>query len=128
MRIIKRLISTIMFIGITCWTVISLIPWATEMIIVSSFFAFFPLIPFLIPFFGPLMLFKNKDLVITGFLCSLLSLLYLLNAIISYPITLYMGEEMSKKQYVSIILSLIVYFCYSVILFIVRIQKFKNLK
>ena len=109
------------FILIDLWTIYSLLPWATELIIVFSFFAFIPMIPFLIPFLGPLMIVKKWKMVIGGFVASLGSIWYLKMALSSYPIRLYNSlDYMPRHQYLLILLSLLVYLVYAVLFFVVR--------
>ena len=84
------------------WLMKTLSLWGLEYIVVFSFFAFVPLIPFLAPFLGILMFFKKKRLVIAGYLLSLTAGIYLFNALRSYPIRIYMEGEMTDEQYLSL--------------------------
>lgn len=97
--------------------------WGLEYIVVFSFFLLIPLLPFLAPFLGILMFFNNKKLIITGYLLSLTAAIYLVNAIKSYPIRIYMEGEMTDEQYLSLILSLVCYLFISTAFFIYRMRK-----
>lgn len=114
------------FIGTYIWTLISLMPWGTELIIVSSFFLFIPLIPYLVPFFSLAMLTNSELMVKLGYFTSLTSFIYLLNAIKEYPIKLYMGGEMSTFDYYSLILSLISYMIVSTFYFVYKLKELDN--
>ena len=107
------------------WLKNTLSLWGLENIVVFSFFAFVPLLPFLAPFLGILMFFNNKKLIITGYLFSLTAGIYLVNAIKSYPIWIYMRGEMTQEEYLSLILSLVCYLCISTLFFIFRLKKLK---
>ena len=107
------------------WLMKTLSLWGLEYIVVFSFFAFIPLLPFLAPFFGILMFFNNKKLVISGYLLSLTTGIYLFNALRSYPIRIYMSGEMTDEQYMSLILSLISYLLISTVCFVYRMKLLK---
>ena len=113
------------FLIIYVWRMKTLSLWGLEYIVVFSFFAFVPLLPFLAPFLGILMFFNNKKLIITGYLFSLTAGIYLVNAIKSYPIWIYMRGEMTQEEYLSLILSLVCYLCISTLFFIFRLKKLK---
>jgi len=113
------------FLIIYVWLMKTLSLWGLEYIVVFSFFAFVPLLPFLAPFLGILMFFNNKKLIITGYLFSLTAGIYLVNAIKSYPIWIYMRGEMTQEEYLSLILSLVCYLCISTLFFIFRLKKLK---
>ena len=108
------------------WLMKTLSLWGLEYIVVFSFFAFIPLLPFLAPFFGILMFFNNKKLVISGYLLSLTTGIYLFNALRSYPIRIYMSGEMTDEQYMSLILSLVSYLLISTVCFIYRMKMLKH--
>ena len=107
------------------WLKNTLSLWGLENIVVFSFFAFVPLLPFLAPFLGILMFFNNKKLVITGYLLSLTTGIYLVNPLRSYPIMIYMTGEMTDEQYMSLILSLVSYLLISTVCFIYRMKLLK---
>ena len=113
------------FLIVYVWLMKTLSLWGLEYIVVFSFFAFVPLIPFLAPFLGILMFFNNKKLVITGYLLSLTTGIYLVNALRSYPIMIYMTGEMTDEQYMSLILSLVSYLLISTVCFIYRMKLLK---
>ena len=113
------------FLIVYLWLMKTLSLWGLEYIVVFSFFAFVPLLPFLAPFLGILMFFNNKKLIITGYLFSLTAGIYLVNAIKSYPIWIYMRGEMTQEEYLSLILSLVCYLCISTLFFIFRLKKLK---
>ena len=108
------------------WLKNTLSLWGLEYIVVFSFFAFIPLLPFLAPFFGILMFFNNKKLVISGYLLSLTTGIYLFNALRSYPIRIYMSGEMTDEQYMSLILSLVSYLIISTVCFVYRMKMLKH--
>ena len=108
------------------WLMKTLSLWGLEYIVVFSFFAFIPLLPFLAPFFGILMFFNNKKLVISGYLLSLTTGIYLFNALRSYPIRIYMSGEMTDEQYMSLILSLVSYLIISTVCFVYRMKMLKH--
>ena len=108
------------------WLMKTLSLWGLEYIVVFSFFLLIPLIPFLAPFLGILMFFNNKKLVITGYLLSLTTGIYLFNALRSYPIMIYMTGEMTDEQYLSLILSLVSYLLISTVCFICRMKMLKH--
>ena len=108
------------------WLMKTLSLWGLEYIVVFSFFAFIPLLPFLAPFFGILMFFNNKKLVISGYLLSLTTGIYLFNALRSYPIRIYMSGEMTDEQYMSLILSLVSYLLISTVCFVYRMKMLKH--
>ena len=108
------------------WLMKTLSLWGLEYIVVFSFFAFIPLLPFLAPFFGILMFFNNKKLVISGYLLSLTTGIYLFNALRSYPIMIYMTGEMTDEQYMSLILSLVSYLLISTVCFVYRMKMLKH--
>ena len=108
------------------WLKNTLSLWGLEYIVVFSFFAFIPLLPFLAPFFGILMFFNNKKLVISGYLLSLTTGIYLFNALRSYPIRIYMSGEMTDEQYLSLILSLVSYLIISTVCFVYRMKMLKH--
>ena len=109
------------------WLKNTLSLWGLEYIVVFSFFAFVPLIPFLAPFLGILMFFKKKELVIAGYFLSLTAGIYLFNALRSYPIRIYMGSKiMTDEQYMSLILSLVSYLLISTVCFICRMKMLKH--
>ena len=125
---LKKILSWMMtctFLLVYVWLMNTLSLWGTENIVVFSFFAFVPLLPFLAPFLGILMFFNNKKLIITGYLLSLTAAIYLVNAIKSYPIRIYMRGEMTQEEYLSLILSLVGYLCISTLFFIFRLKKLK---
>ena len=124
----KKILSWMMtcsFLLVYVWLMNTLSLWGTENIVVFSFFLFIPLLPFLAPFLGILMFFNNKKLIITGYLLSLTAIIYLVNAIKSYPIRIYMRGEMTQEEYLSLILSLVGYLCISTLFFIFRMKKLK---
>ena len=109
---LKKYLSWMMtctFLLVYVWLMKTLSLWGTENIVVFSFFLLIPLLPFLAPFLGILMFFNNKKLIITGYILSLTSAIYLVNAIKSYPIRIYMRGEMTQEEYLSLILSLVGY-------------------
>ena len=116
---------TCRFLLVYVWLMNTLSLWGTENIVVFSFFLLIPLLPFLAPFLGILMFFNNKKLIITGYLLSLTAAIYLVNAIKSYPIRIYMRGEMTQEEYLSLILSLVGYLCISTLFFIFRMKKLK---
>ena len=125
---LKKYLSWMMastFLIVYVWLMKTLSLWGTENIVVFSFFLLIPLLPFLAPFLGILMFFNNKKLIITGYLLSLTAIIYLVNAIKSYPIRIYMRGEMTQEEYLSLILSLICYLCISTLFFIFRLKKLK---
>ena len=87
---------------------------------------FFPLIPYLVPFFSLAMLTNSVLMVKLGYFTSLTSFIYLLNAIKEYPIKLYMGGEMSTFDYYSLILSLISYMIVSTFYFVYKLKELDN--
>ena len=108
----KKYLSWMMtctFLIVYVWLIKTLSLWGLEYIVVFSFFLLIPLLPFLAPFLGILMFFNNKKLIITGYLLSLTVAIYLVNAIKSYPIRIYMRGEMTQEEYLSLILSLVGY-------------------
>ena len=117
-------IACIYFI-VYVWLMKTLSLWGLEYIVVFSFFLLIPLLPFLAPFLGILMFFNNKKLIITGYLLSLTAAIYLVNAIKSYPIRIYMRGEMTQEEYLSLILSLVGYLFISTLFFIFRMKKLK---
>ena len=122
----KKILSWVIpctFLLVYVWLMNTLSLWGLEYIVVFSFFAFVPLLPFLAPFLGILMFFNNKKLIITGYLLSLTAAIYLVNAIKSYPIRIYMEGEMTDEQYLSLILSLVCYLFISTAFFIYRMRK-----
>ena len=124
----KKYLSWMMtctFLLVYVWLMNTLSLWGTENIVVFSFFLLIPLLPFLAPFLGILMFFNNKKLIITGYLLSLTAAIYLVNAIKSYPIRIYMRGEMTQEEYLSLILSLVGYLCISTLFFIFRMKKLK---
>ena len=125
---LKKKLSWMMtcrFLLVYVWLMNTLSLWGTENIVVFSFFLLIPLLPFLAPFLGILMFFNNKKLIITGYLLSLTAAIYLVNAIKSYPIRIYMRGEMTQEEYLSLILSLVGYLCISTLFFIFRMKKLK---
>ena len=108
------------------WLMKTLSLWGLEYIVVFSFFAFVPLIPFLAPFLGILMFFKKKELVIAGYLLSLTAGVYLFDALRSYPIRINMSGEMTDEQYMSLILSLVSYLLISTVCFVYRMKMLKH--
>ena len=125
---LKKYLSWMMtctFLLVYVWLMKTLSLWGTENIVVFSFFLLIPLLPFLAPFLGILMFFNNKKLIITGYLLSLTAAIYLVNAIKSYPIRIYMRGEMTKEEYLSLILSLVGYLCISTLFFIFRMKTSK---
>ncbi|EFX53427.1 hypothetical protein HMPREF9422_0782 [Streptococcus cristatus ATCC 51100] len=116
---------TCTFLLVYVWLMKTLSLWGTENIVVFSFFLLIPLLPFLAPFLGILMFFNNKKLIITGYLLSLTAAIYLVNAIKSYPIRIYMRGEMTQEEYLSLILSLVGYLFISMLFFIFRMKKLK---
>ena len=122
----KKILSWVMicaFLLVYIWLIKTLSLWGMENIVVFSFFLLIPLLPFLAPFLGILMFFNNKKLIITGYLLSLTAAIYLVNAIKSYPIRIYMEGEMTDEQYLSLILSLVCYLFISTAFFIYRMRK-----
>ncbi|WP_414268602.1 hypothetical protein [Streptococcus infantis] len=107
------------------WLKNTLSLWGLENIVVFSFFAFVPLLPFLAPFLGILMFFDKKKIIITGYIFSLTAGIYLVNAIRSYPIMIYMRGTMTDSQYLSLILSLVSYLFISTLFFIFRMKTLK---
>ena len=108
------------------WLMKTLSLWGSESIVFFAFFAFVPLIPFLAPFLGILMFFKKKKLVISGYLLSLTTGIYLFNALRSYPIMIYMTGEMTDEQYMSLILSLVSYLLISTVCFVYRMKMLEH--
>ncbi len=122
----KKILSWVMicaFLLVYIWLIKTLSLWGMENIVVFSFFLLIPLLPFLAPFLGILMFFNNKKFIITGYLLSLTAAIYLVNAIKSYPIRIYMEGEMTDEQYLSLILSLVGYLFISTTFFIFRMRK-----
>lgn len=122
----KKYLSWMMactFLIVYVWLMKTLCLWGLEYIVVFSFFLLIPLLPFLAPFLGILMFFNNKKFIITGYLLSLTAGIYLVNAIKSYPIRIYMRGEMTKVEYLSLILSLVCYLFISTAFFIFRMRK-----
>ena len=111
------------FLIVYVWLMKTLSLWGLEYIVVFSFFAFVPLLPFLAPFLGILMFFKKKKLILSGYFLSLTAGIYLVNAIRHYPLRIYMRGEMTDEQYLSLILSLVCYLFISTAFFIFRIRK-----
>ena len=111
------------FLIVYVWLMKTLSLWGLEYIVVFSFFAFVPLLPFLAPFLGILMFFKKKKLILSGYFLSLTAGIYLVNAIRNYPLRIYMRGEMTDEQYLSLILSLVCYLFISTAFFIFRIRK-----
>ena len=111
------------FLIVYVWLMKTLSLWGLEYIVVFSFFAFVPLLPFLAPFLGILMFFKKKKLILTGYFLSLTAGIYLVNAIRNYPLRIYMRGEMTDEQYLSLILSLVCYLFISTAFFIYRMRK-----
>ena len=111
------------FLIVYLWLMKTLSLWGLEYIVVFSFFAFVPLLPFLAPFLGILMFFKKKKLILTGYFLSLTAGIYLVNAIRNYPLRIYMRGEMTDEQYLSLILSLVCYLFVSTAFFILRMRK-----
>ena len=111
------------FLVVYVWLMKTLSLWGLEYIVVFSFFAFVPLLPFLAPFLGILMFFKKKKLILSGYFLSLTAGIYLVNAIRNYPLRIYMRGEMTDEQYLSLILSLVCYLFISTAFFIFRIRK-----
>ena len=111
------------FLIVYVWLIKTLRIWGLEYIVVFSFFAFVPLLPFLAPFLGILMFFKKKKLILSGYFLSLTAGIYLVNAIRNYPLRIYMRGEMTDEQYLSLILSLVCYLFISTAFFIFRIRK-----
>ena len=111
------------FLIIYVWLMKTLSLWGLEYIVVFSFFAFVPLLPFLAPFLGILMFFKKKKFILSGYFLSLTAGIYLVNAIRNYPLRIYMRGEMTEEQYLSLILSLVCYLFISTAFFIFRIRK-----
>ncbi|WP_001043307.1 hypothetical protein [Streptococcus sanguinis] len=111
------------FLVVYVWLMKTLSLWGLEYIVVFSFFAFVPLLPFLAPFFGILMFFKKKKLILSGYFLSLTAGIYLVNAIRNYPLRIYMKGEMTDEQYLSLILSLVCYLFISTAFFIFGIRK-----
>lgn len=111
------------FLIVYVWLMKTLSLWGLEYIVVFSFFAFVPLLPFLAPFLGILMFFKKKKLILSGYFLSLTAGIYLVNAIRNYPLRIYMEGEMTDEQYLSLILSLVCYLFISTAFFIFRMRK-----
>ena len=122
----KKYLSWMMtctFLIVYVWLMKTLSLWGLEYIVVFSFFAFVPLLPFLAPFLGILMFFKKKKLILSGYFLSLTAGIYLVNAIRNYPLRIYMEGEMTDEQYLSLILSLVCYLFISTAFFIYRMRK-----
>ena len=111
------------FLIVYVWLMKTLSLWGLEYIVVFSFFAFVPLLPFLAPFLGILMFFKKKKLILSGYFLSLTAVIYLVNAIRNYPLRIYMEGEMTDEQYLSLILSLVCYLFISTAFFIFKMRK-----
>ena len=111
------------FLIVYVWLMKTLSLWGLEYIVVFSFFAFVPLLPFLAPFLGILMFFKKKKLILSGYFLSLTAGIYLVNAIRNYPLRIYMRGEMTDEQYLSLILSLVCYLFISTAFFIFKMRK-----
>ena len=111
------------FLIVYVWLMKTLSLWGLEYIVVFSFFAFVPLLPFLAPFLGILMFFKKKKLILSGYFLSLTADIYLVNAIRNYPLRIYMRGERTDEQYLSLILSLVCCLFISTAFFIFRIRK-----
>ena len=111
------------FLVVYVWLMKTLSLWGLEYIVVFSFFAFVPLLPFLAPFLGILMFFKKKKLILSGYFLSLTAGIYLVNAIRNYPLRIYMEGEMTDEQYLSLILSLVCYLFISTAFFIFKMRK-----
>ena len=124
-KVLPWVIACIYFI-VYVWLMKTLSLWGSTYIVFFAFMAFIPLIPFLAPFLGILMFFNNKKLVITGYLLSLTTGIYLVNALRSYPIRIYMSGEMTDEQYLSLILSLVSYLLISTVCFIYRMKMLKH--
>ena len=124
-KVLPWVIACIYFI-VYVWLMKTLSLWGSTYIVFFAFMAFIPLIPFLAPFLGILMFFNNKKLVITGYLLSLTTGIYLVNALRSYPIRIYMSGEMTDEQYMSLILSLVSYLLISTVCFIYRMKMLKH--
>ena len=125
---LKKILSWVIpctFLLVYVWLMNTLSLWGTENIVVFSFFLLIPLLPFLAPFLGILMFFNNKKLILAGYLLSLTAGIYLVNALKSYPIRIYMRGEMTQEEYLSLILSLACYLCVSTLFFIFRLKKLK---
>ena len=111
------------FLIVYVWLMKTLSLWGLEYIVVFSFFAFVPLLPFLAPFLGILMFFKKKKLILSGYFLSLTAGIYLVNSLRKYPLRIYMEGEMTGEQYLSLILSLVCYLFISTAFFIFRMRK-----
>ena len=125
---LKKILSWVIpctFLLVYVWLMNTLSLWGLEYIVVFSFFAFVPLLPFLAPFLGILMFFKKKKLILTGYFLSLTAGIYLINAIRYYPLRIYMRGEMTQKEYLSLILSLVCYLYISTLFFFFRLKKLK---
>ena len=123
---LKKYLSWMMactFLIVYVWLMKTLSLWGLEYIVVFSFFAFVPLLPFLAPFLGILMFFKKKKFILSGYFLSLTAGIYLVNAIRNYPLMIYMEGEMTDEQYLSLILSLVCYLFISTAFFIYRMRK-----
>ena len=118
-------VITCIYLIVYVWLMKTLSLWGLEYIVVFSFFAFVPLLPFLAPFLGILMFFDKKKIIITGYIFSLTAGIYLVNAIRSYPIMIYMRGTMTDSQYLSLILSLVSYLFISTLFFIFRMKTLK---
>ena len=118
-------VITCIYLIVYVWLMKTLSLWGLEYIFVFSFFAFVPLLPFLAPFLGILMFFDKKKIIITGYIFSLTAGIYLVNAIRSYPIMIYMRGTMTDSQYLSLILSLVSYLFISTLFFIFRMKTLK---
>ena len=114
------------FLIVYVWLMKTLSLWGLEYIVVFSFFAFVPLLPFLAPFLGILMFFKKKKLILTGYFLSLTAGIYLVNAIRNYPLRIYMRGEMTDEQYLSLILSLVSYLLISTVCFVYRMKMLEH--
>ena len=109
---------------------ISLMFWDGLVTILISFYALgTPLLFLGIPFYSILMLTKTKLKVQIGYLCSSTAVIYLYNALTTYPIRLYPivdGTTLPLWKHVFIVLSLIGFLTSSTLLFRIRMKEFRT--
>ena len=109
---------------------ISLMFWDGPVTILISLYALeIPLLFFGIPFYSILMLTKTKLKVQIGYLCSLTAVIYLYNALTTYPIRLYPivdGTTLPLWKHVFIGLSLVGFLTSSTLLFRIRMNEFRT--
>ena len=109
---------------------ISLMFWDGPVTILISLYALgIPLLFFGIPFYSILMLTKTKLKVQIGYLCSSTAVIYLYNALTTYPIRLYPivdGTTLPLWKHVFIVLSLVGFLTSSTLLFRIRMNEFRT--